>query len=75
MSSSEAERFTITFAPAMACRIEGGAGTHAAQFARDCRAKQVRIVHHDPFHSDATLDAASAEIGVPFAREGEVILL
>ena len=47
----------------------------AAQFARDCRAKQVRIVHHDPFHSDATLDAASAEIGVPFAREGEVILL
>ncbi len=47
----------------------------AAQFARDCRAKQTRIVHHDPFHSDAVLDAASDEIGVPFAREGETILL
>lgn len=47
----------------------------AADFARECRARETRIVHHDPFHTDAALDAASAEIGTPFAREGEVIVL
>ena len=52
----------------------------AAKFARECRARQARIVHHDPFHTDAMLDAAAAEIealcpGCAFAREGEAISL
>ena len=52
----------------------------AAKFARECRARQVRIVHHDPFHTDAVLDAAADELerlcpGCAFAREGEAILL
>ncbi len=52
----------------------------AAKFARECRARQVRIVHHDPFHTDAVLDAAADELetlcpGCAFAREGEEISL
>ena len=52
----------------------------AAEFGRDCHAKQVRIVHHDPTHTDKVLDAASASLAAVrpncrFAREGEVIRL
>ena len=52
----------------------------AQKFAREGRARQVRIVHHDPFHTDAVLDAAAEELerlcpGCAFAREGEAILL
>lgn len=54
--------------------------TAAAQFARDCGARQARVIHHDPFHTDAVLDAASEELdaifdGCSFAREGEEIIL
>ena len=52
----------------------------AARLGRDCGAKRTRIVHHDPTHNDAWLDAAAAELhatdpGCDFAREGEVISL
>ena len=50
----------------------------AARFGADCGAKQLRILHHDPSHTDAVLDAAEREAqGVNpncrFAREGEEI--
>lgn len=52
----------------------------AAQFAVDCGAKNVRIVHHDPTHNDAILDTMNAELRSinpewALAREGEVIAL
>ena len=52
----------------------------AALLGLDCGAKNVRIIHHDPTHSDSVLDAAGAEIRAihpmsAFAREGEVIAL
>ena len=52
----------------------------AATLGRDCSAKRTHIVHHDPTHCDAMLDAAAAEIRAvnphsDFAREGEVISL
>ena len=34
----------------------------AARFARDCGAKCARIVHHDPAHSDETLDNANKQV-------------
>ena len=51
-----------------------------ADFGKLCHAKEVRIVHHDPTHSDAMLDAAAEEIlaispSYRFAYEGEVIRL
>ena len=51
----------------------------AAQLGVDCGAKQVRIIHHDPFHTDAQLDRAARElaaihVGCAFARAGEEIL-
>jgi len=54
--------------------------TDAARLARDCGAKQARILHHDPRHTDDMLDAAEAEAAricpqCRFAREGEVICL
>ena len=52
----------------------------AAQLGVDCGAVCTRIVHHDPSHNDAVLDAAAAEVrtinpNCEFAREGEVIAL
>ena len=34
----------------------------AARFARDCGAKCTRIIHHDPAHSDETLDNANKQV-------------
>jgi ribonuclease BN (tRNA processing enzyme) len=50
----------------------------AARFAADCGAGMLRVVHHDPRHSDLILDAAEAEVreifpGGALAREGEVV--
>ncbi len=52
----------------------------AARFGRECGAGAVRIIHHDPTHSDATLNAAEREVAAVYAvcrmaREGEVIEL
>lgn len=52
----------------------------AAQLGVACGAKQVRIIHHDPFRTDAQLDSAAQELTVmhadcAFARSGEKILL
>lgn len=54
--------------------------TAAARFGADCGAKRVRVIHHDPGHTDAVLDAAAAEVraihpNCEFAREGEEIKL
>ncbi len=54
--------------------------TRAAEFGRDANAKTVRIVHHDPTHTDAILDAASPVLRkihprCRFAREGEEVRL
>ena len=54
--------------------------TSAARLGVLCRAKQMRIVHHDPGHGDAVLDEAGTEVRRIFpycsmAYEGEVILL
>lgn len=52
----------------------------AAELGNLCRAKQTRVLHHDPTHTDAALDAAAAEMQRKFANcrlgyEGEEILL
>ena len=52
----------------------------AAAFGRDCGARAVRVVHHDPTHTDAVLDAALPDIRAihpnsSFARELEEIAL
>ena len=54
--------------------------TSAALLARSAGAKKTRIVHHDPTHTDAFLDASAEELQLimpdcAFAREGEVINL
>ena len=54
--------------------------TRAAALGRLSRARQTRIVHHDPEHTDAMLSAAEAALrdltpGCAFAREGETVLL
>ena len=54
--------------------------TAAAELAREAGAKQTRIVHHDPTHTDAFLDSSAAELSLTcpncsFAREGEVVIL
>ena len=36
--------------------------TEAARFGTECGAKKIRIVHHDPTHSDSTLDTARTEV-------------
>ncbi len=63
-------------------RMEFGHNTwkRAAHFGLDCGAKAVRVVHHDPTHSDAMLDDAQQEVraihpGASLGREGEVIPL
>lgn len=52
----------------------------AARFVRDCGAKRARILHHDPYHTDKTLDAANAQTGTicpacTLAFDGEEITL
>jgi len=52
----------------------------AAQLGVSCGAKQVRIIHHDPFRTDAQLDSAAQELteihsNCAFARAMEEILL
>lgn len=54
--------------------------TSAARFAVGCRAKQTRILHHDPQHTDEMLDRAAEEIAAihpscRIAYENEVIPL
>lgn len=54
--------------------------TAAARLGRDCRAKKVRVIHHDPGHTDDFLDAAADELlrihpDCTFARAGEEVLL
>ena len=50
----------------------------AAKLGADCGAARTRIIHHDPTHTDATLDAAAEEVravngACGFAHEAEVI--
>ena len=52
----------------------------AARFGRHCGARRMRIIHHDPSHSDAVLDAAEQTVravfpACSFARDGELIVL
>ena len=54
--------------------------TAAAKLGSACGAKTVRIIHHDPSHTDRFLDAAAEELiaiypNCTFARAGETILL
>lgn len=54
--------------------------TAAARLAAAANAKQARIIHHDPFRTDAELDAAAQTLttiypGCTFARAGEEISL
>lgn len=54
--------------------------TLAAQLGAECGAKTVRIIHHDPFRTDAQLDGAAEELtaihkNCAFARAGEELLL
>ena len=54
--------------------------TSVARLGRDCGAKQVRVIHHDPAHTDALLDGAAEELrrihpNCAFARAGEEVLL
>ena len=37
--------------------------SEAARFARECGARNTRILHHDPMHTDEILDAANAQVG------------
>lgn len=54
--------------------------TAAARLAAAANVKQARIIHHDPFRTDAELDHAAKELtdihpGCAFARAGEEITL
>lgn len=54
--------------------------TAAARLGKDCGAKQVRIIHHDPFRTDRQLQQAAEAIAAiysncSFAYEGEEVLL
>lgn len=54
--------------------------TAAAQLGTACGAKMVRIIHHDPFRTDAQLDSAARELteihgNCAFAQAGEEIRL
>jgi len=54
--------------------------TEAARFGAACGAGRTRIVHHDPLHSDALLEAAERELQLDypccsFGREKEEIVL
>lgn len=43
--------------------------------ARECGARQLLLIHHDPSHTDAMLMERERQLGARFAREGEVIVL
>ena len=52
----------------------------AAAFGTECGAKKIRIIHHDPCHTDEDLDRAEAELknrwpACAFGREGEELIL
>ena len=52
----------------------------AAELGYTCRAKEVRIIHHDPDHTDELLHCAELELGkkylnCKFGREDEVMVL
>ena len=54
--------------------------TAAARLGAACGAGKVRVIHHDPAHTDQQLDAAADELlrfhpDCTFARDGEEILL
>lgn len=54
--------------------------TAAARLGRDCGAKQIRVIHHDPSHSDEQLEAAEEELrrihpNCAFARAGEEVIV
>lgn len=54
--------------------------TAAARFGQDCGAVQVRIIHHDPAHTDEQLNAATEMISVlhprcTFGKGGEELIL
>ena len=54
--------------------------TAAARLGSACGAKTVRVIHHDPAHTDDELDAAAEELhaihpNCAFARAGEEVLL
>ena len=54
--------------------------TQAAQFARDCGAKRLRVLHHDPNRSDEDLQKAQKELqemhpDAAFAYSGEELLI
>ena len=52
----------------------------AARLGRLCGAKRIRVIHHDPSHTDDRLEEAEKELGAvhpdcAFGREGEEVLL
>ena len=52
----------------------------AAELASLCGARQLRVIHHDPGHTDAVLDAAAPALkalhpGAAFALDREEIRL
>ncbi|MDD6188611.1 MAG: MBL fold metallo-hydrolase [Clostridiales bacterium] len=54
--------------------------TAAARLGRDCGAKQIRVIHHDPSHTDSLLNAAEEELrqihpNCAFAHVKEEVLL
>lgn len=54
--------------------------TTAARLGSACGAKRVRVIHHDPAHTDSQLDAAAEELrrihpNCGFARAGEEVFL
>jgi len=54
--------------------------SEAARFAKECGAKRARILHHDPMHTDETLDKANAQVNsicpaCTLAFDGEEISL
>lgn len=42
---------------------------------RESGAAALRVIHHDPFAADARLKERESALGVPYARQGEVIAL
>ena len=62
------------------CHFGHSTWTAAARLAAAANVKQARIIHHDPFRTDAELDHAAKELtdihpGCAFARAGEEITL
>jgi ribonuclease BN (tRNA processing enzyme) len=62
------------------CHFGHSTWTAAAKLAAAAKVKQARIIHHDPFRSDAELNGAIKDLenihpGCAFARAGEEITL